>query len=90
MCIELLIEIKLELREYLGKCETLEEMLDVSLHGMFLIDGLCAGLRGEELPLMSLDAMRRYYQVEQPTDPAIHHVCLAMRGNAKGKTTEEY
>jgi hypothetical protein len=33
-------------------------MLNVSLHGVFLICVFCAGLRGEEVPLMSLDAVR--------------------------------
>jgi hypothetical protein len=27
--------------------------------------------------------------VKQPDDPALHHLCLAMRGKVKGETTEE-
>jgi hypothetical protein len=46
MCIELLIDIQREMEEYLERCETLEAMLNVSLHDVFLICGFCAGLRG--------------------------------------------
>jgi hypothetical protein len=74
MCIALLIEIQREPEEDLKRCETLEAMLNVSLHGVLLICGFCAGLRGEEVPLISLDAVRRYYQVKQPDDPALRHV----------------
>jgi hypothetical protein len=38
---------------------------------------------------MSLDAVRHYYQVEQPKDPALHHVCLTMWGKVTGEITEE-
>jgi hypothetical protein len=58
MCIELLIEIQRELEEDLERCETLEAMINMSLHGEFLICRFCAGLRGEEVPLISLDAVR--------------------------------
>jgi hypothetical protein len=89
MCIELLIEIQQEFKDDLERFETLEDMFNVSLHGVFLICGSSGGLRGEEVPLMILDAVRRYCQVVKIDDPALHHVCWAMRGKVKGETTEE-
>jgi hypothetical protein len=58
MCIVLLLEIQRKLEEDLERCETLEDMRNVSLHVVFLIFGVCGGLRGEEVSLVSLDAMR--------------------------------
>jgi hypothetical protein len=89
MCIELLIEIQRELEEDLERCETLEAMLNMSMYGVFLICGFCTGLHGEEVSLISLEAVRRYCQVKQPDDPALRHVCLAMRDKVKGETTEK-
>jgi hypothetical protein len=83
VCIELLIEIQRELEEDLERCETLEAMLNVSLYIVCLVCGFCAGLRGEEIPLISVDAVRGYYQVKQPDDPALHHVSLDMLWEAR-------
>jgi hypothetical protein len=64
-------------------------MLNVSMHGVFLIAGLCGVLRGEELPLMSLDATAKYLSVAQPRSPELANVCLALRGRVKGEALEE-
>jgi hypothetical protein len=48
----------------------------VCLQGTFLIGSFCAGLRGEEMPMLSLDATLKYYSVEQPKDPAVGKVFL--------------
>jgi hypothetical protein len=76
MCIELLIDIQGGAGGGLERCETLEDMPNVSLHGVFLICGFCAGLHGEEVPLMNVDAERQYYEVKHPDDHMVHHVCL--------------
>jgi hypothetical protein len=48
--------------ERLFRCShTSRDLLKVALHCCFFVLGFCAGLRGEELPLMSLDAIRKYY-----------------------------
>jgi hypothetical protein len=51
--IELILAIQKLLKEDLLKCQSMEAVYNVSLHGVFLIAGFCGGLRGEELPLMS-------------------------------------
>jgi hypothetical protein len=63
----------------------MEAMLNVSLHGVFLIAGLCGGLRGEELLLLSLDAMAKYLSVAQPRFPELSNVCLDLRGRVEGE-----
>jgi hypothetical protein len=45
--IELILAMKKLLEEDLLKCQTMEAMLNVSLHGIFFIAGFCGGLRGE-------------------------------------------
>jgi hypothetical protein len=47
-------------------------MLTVGLQGTFLIPGFCARLRGEEIPMLSLDATLKYYSMEHPKDPALN------------------
>jgi hypothetical protein len=54
--IELILAMQKLLEEDLLKFQTMEAMLNVSLHGIFFIAGFCGGLRGEEMPLLSLDA----------------------------------
>jgi hypothetical protein len=48
MCIELLIEIQREREEDLERCETLEAMLNVSLHGAFLYAVFVLGCVGRK------------------------------------------
>jgi hypothetical protein len=66
----------------------MEATLNVSLHGVFLIACLCGGLRGEELPLMSLDATAKYLSVAQPRSAELANVCMALRGRVKGEALE--
>jgi hypothetical protein len=87
--IELILAIQKLLEEDLNKCQSMESMLNVSLHGVFLIAGFCGGLRGEELPLLSLDATSKYLSVAQPRSPELANVCLALRGRVKGGALEE-
>jgi hypothetical protein len=58
--IELILAVQKLLEEDLLKCQTIAAMLNVSLHGIFFIAGFCGGLRGEEMPLLSLDATAKY------------------------------
>jgi hypothetical protein len=58
-----------ELEKDLTRCLSSASMLPVCLEGMSFIAGFCGGLREEEMPLMSLDATRKYYSMEQPKDP---------------------
>jgi hypothetical protein len=77
------------LEEDLLKCQTMEAMLKVSLHGIFFIAGFCGDLRGEEIPLLSLDATAKYLLVAQPRSLELENVCLALRGRVKGEALEE-
>jgi hypothetical protein len=87
--IELIIAIQKLLGENLLKCQSVGAMLNVSLHGVFLIAGFCGGLRGEELPLLSLDATSKYLLVAQPRSTELANMCLALRGRVKGGALEE-
>jgi hypothetical protein len=87
--IELILVIQKLLEEDLLKCQTMEAMLNVSLHGIFFIAGFCGGLKGEEMPLLSLDATAKYLSVAQPRSPELANVCLALRGRVKGEALEE-
>jgi hypothetical protein len=87
--IELIMAMQKLLEEDLLKCQAMEAMLNVSLHGIFFIDGFCGGLRGEEMPLLSLDATAKYLLVAQPRSPELANVCLALRGRVKGEALEE-
>jgi hypothetical protein len=50
--IELILAMQKLLEEDLLKFQTMEVMINVSLHGIFFIAGFCVGLRGEEMPLL--------------------------------------
>jgi hypothetical protein len=86
--IELILAIQKLLEEYLLKCQSMEAMLNISLHGVFLIAGFCGGLRGQELPMMSLDATAKYLSVAQPRSVELENACLALRGRVKGGLEE--
>ena len=59
------------------------EKVKVARSCCFFLLGFCAGLRGEELPMMSLDAVRKYY--DKPQKAAMAHVMLGLRGRIKGE-----
>jgi hypothetical protein len=61
--IELILAMQKLLEEDLLQCQSMESMLNVSLHGVLLIAGFCGGTRGEELPLLSLDMTDKYLSV---------------------------
>jgi hypothetical protein len=75
--------------EDLLKGQTMEAMLNVSLLGILFIAGFCGGFRGEEMPLLSLDATAKYLSVAQPRSTKLANVCLYLRGRVKGKALEE-
>jgi hypothetical protein len=87
--IAFILAIQKFLEEDLLKCQSMEAMLNVSLHGVFLIADFCGGLRGEDLPLLSLDASDKYLSVAQPRSPELEHVCMTLRGRVKGGALEE-
>jgi hypothetical protein len=82
--IELILAMQKLLEEDLIKCQTMESMLNVSLHGIFFKAGFCGGPRGEEMPFLSLDVTVKYLSVAQPRSPELANVCLALRGRVKG------
>jgi hypothetical protein len=89
LSIELILAIQKLLEEDLLKCQSMaESMLNVSIHGSFLISGFCGGLRGG-LPLLSLDAMAKYLSVAQPRSPELEYACFALRGRVNGGALEE-
>jgi hypothetical protein len=87
--IELILAMQKLLEEDLLKSQTMEAMLNVSLHGIFFIGGFCGGLRGDEMPLLGLDATAKYLSVAQPRSPNLANVCLALRGRVKGEALED-
>ena len=78
--------------------ELLEKTLNESEFGVeqkrikelacFVLAEYCAGLRGEEVPLISLSGMLQYWEATRvhPTP----HVMLALRGRFKGETGERW
>jgi hypothetical protein len=87
--IELLLEIQKLYEAKLFKCKTNEEVLDLCLHAVFQIVSFVGGFRGEEMPMMSLDAIAKYLEHDQPSDPLLAHVMLALRGRVKGEHKDE-
>ena len=51
---------------------------------LFVLAGFCAGLRGEEVPLISLKGMLEFWQ--ETTNAARPHVMLTLHGRFKGET----
>jgi hypothetical protein len=82
LSIELILVIQKLLEEDLLQCQSMEAMLNVSLHGVFLISGFCGGLTGEELPLLILDTTAKYLSVAQPRSPELANMCMA--GKSEG------
>jgi hypothetical protein len=60
MPIEVILEVQDTLERDLFNSQTVEQMIKVCVHTVFIICGFCAGLRGEELPMMSMDAMVKH------------------------------
>jgi hypothetical protein len=85
MAIELLLEIQNLYEIKLFKCKTHEEVLDDCLHVVFHVVGFVGGFRGEEMPMMSLDAITKYLTHKQPSNPMLSHVMIAMCGRVKGE-----
>jgi hypothetical protein len=90
MPIEVILEVQTTLERDLFNSQTVEQMIRVCVHTVFIIFcGFCAGLRGEELPLMSLDAMVKHYKKDQPVEGSLEDVFLASRGRVKGEHSED-
>jgi hypothetical protein len=89
MGIELLLEIQALYEDKLLDCQTIEEQLSLCLHAVFHIVGFVGGFRGEEMPMLSLDAMAKYLAYDQPADPKLAHVMIALRGRVKGERKAE-
>jgi len=89
MGIELLLEIQSLYEDKLCQCQTIEEQLNLCLHAVYHIVSFVGGFRGEEMPMMSLDAVSKYLEYEQPSDPALKHVMIALRGRVKGERKAE-
>jgi hypothetical protein len=86
---ELLLEIQALYEDKLLDCQTIEEQLSLCLHAVFHIVGFVGGFRGEEMPMLSLDAMAKYLAYDQLADPKLAHVMIALRGKVKGERKAE-
>jgi hypothetical protein len=64
-----MLEIQNVLERDMFIAQSLDHMLRICVHGVFIICGFCAGLQVEELPLLSLDATSKYYHKAQSTCP---------------------
>jgi hypothetical protein len=60
MHVEVMLKVQDSLECDFFKAPTIDKMLKVCVHGVFFICGICTGLQGEELPLMSLDVTIKY------------------------------
>jgi hypothetical protein len=80
MPIEVIIEVQATLERHLFNSQTVEQMIKVCVHAVFIICGFCAILRGEELPMMSMDTMVKHYKKDQPVEGSLENVFLALRG----------
>jgi hypothetical protein len=47
------------------------------------------GFRGEEIPMMSIDTITKYLVFEQPSDPMLANVMIALQGRFKGEHKDE-
>jgi hypothetical protein len=85
MHIEVILEVQATLERDLFNSQTVEQMIRVCVHAVFIICGFCAGLRGEELPMMSMYAMTKHYKNDQPVEGSLENVFLVLRGRVKGE-----
>jgi hypothetical protein len=89
MSIELLLEIQKLYEVKLFRCTTNEEVLELCLNAVFHIVSFVGGFRGEEMPMLSLDAIAKYAAYDQPDDPDLQHIMIALRGRVKGERKAE-
>jgi hypothetical protein len=89
MPIEVILEVQATLERDLFNSQTVDQMIRVYVQAVFIICGFCAGLRGEELTMMSLDAMAKHYKKDQPVEGSLENVFLALRGRVKGEHSED-
>jgi hypothetical protein len=89
MSVELLLELQKLYEVKLFECRSNDEVLNICLHAVFHIVSFVGGFRGEEMPMLSLDAISKYLAYEQPSDPKLAHVMIALRGRVKGERKAE-
>jgi hypothetical protein len=84
--IEVMLAMRAHYERLFLRSHTSQEQLKIALHCCFFVLGFCAGLRGEELPLMSLDAIR----FDKPQKANLAHVMLGLWGQIKGEFRDEH
>jgi hypothetical protein len=89
MSIELILEIQKLYEIKLFDCTSHKDVLEVCLNAVFHIVSFVGGFRGEEMPMLSLDAIGKYLAYGQPADPKLAHVMIALRGRVKGEHKAE-
>jgi hypothetical protein len=89
MGIELLLEIQKLSEVKLFSCRTNDEVLALCLNVVFHLVSFVGGFRGEEMPMLSLDATAKYLAYDQPISPELAHVMVALRGRVKGERKAE-
>jgi hypothetical protein len=85
--IGVMLEMDLIYEEKWNRCTSVAERLATAVSCSFYMNGFCAGLRGEELPMTSLGAVGKY--LYHPQTPGLEHLTLAMKGRIKGEFQEE-
>jgi hypothetical protein len=66
-----------------------DQMIKVCVHAVFIICGFCAGFKGEDLPMMSLDTMSKHNKKDQTVEGSLENVFLALRGRVKEGHSED-
>jgi hypothetical protein len=89
MTIEVIWEVQVTLERDFSKAQTVDQMLRLCVHAVFIICGFCTGLPGGELPMMSLDAVAKHYGQYQPDEESLANVFLALWGRIKGEHSED-
>jgi hypothetical protein len=89
MPIEVILEVQATLERDLFNSQTVDQIIKVCVHAVFIICGFCARLRDEELPMMSLDAMTKHHKKDQPVEGSLENVFLALHGRVKGEHSED-
>jgi hypothetical protein len=56
---------------------------------VFHIVSFVGRFRGEEMHMLSFDAIAKYLRYEEPKDPALNHVMIALHGRVKGERKAE-
>jgi len=90
MSMELLLAIQgLFERDFAAAGDDLERQAEVIFPAAFCAIGYCAGLRGEEIPLMDLPGTIRYFasSMRHP-DPELRHFVVPLIGRFKTETGE--